>query len=100
MVTSSQGIQANFLRGTAVVLIGLWFVMEISHDEWLRLTCNVVICMGRGRKNRKYFINTRESSTTSLLPAVNVQGGVSGMQKVGRDAFLDCNCSVWSSKDS
>lgn len=59
MVTSSQGIQANFLRGTAVVLIGLRFVMEISHDEWLRLTCNVVICMGRGRKNRNYFINTR-----------------------------------------
>lgn len=50
MVTSSQGIQADFLRGTAVMLIGLWFVMEISHDEWLRLTCNVVICMGGGEK--------------------------------------------------
>lgn len=80
MVTSSQGIQANFLRGTAVVLVGLWFVVEISHDEWLRLTGDVVICVGRVRKKRKYFINSRESSSTRLLPAVGVQGGVSGTQ--------------------
>lgn len=99
MVTSSQGIQADFLRGTAVVLIGLWFVMEISHDEWLRLACNVVICVRRGRKNRKYFINTREGSATSLLPAVDVQGGVLGAQKVGRDAFPDCTLSACSSED-
>lgn len=99
MVTSSQGIQANFLRGTAVVLIGLWFMMEISHDEWLRLARNVVICVGRGRKKRKYFINTRERLTTNLMPAVDVQGGVSGSQKVKRDAFSDCTLSVCSSED-
>lgn len=87
MVTSSQGIQANFLRGAAVVFIGLWLVMEISHDEGLGLACNVVICIARGRKNRRCFINTRESSTTSLLPAVDVQRGVLGMKKVEREAF-------------
>lgn len=73
--------------------------MEISHNERLRLACNVVICVGRGRKNTKYFINTRERSTTSLLPAVDVQGGVSGTQKVKRDTFPDCALSVCSSED-
>lgn len=58
------------------MLIGLWFMVEIGHDEWLRLTCNVAICMERERKNKKYFINTRESSTKRLLPAVDAQGGV------------------------
>jgi len=99
VVTSSQGIQANFLRGTAVVLVGLRLVMQISHDERLRLACNVVICVGRGRKIRKYFMNTRESSTTSLLPAVDAQGGVSGTQKVRRDAFPECTLSACSSED-
>lgn len=77
MVISRQGLQADFLRGSAVVLVGLWFVVEIGHDERLRLARDVMICTGRERKNRKYFINTRESSTMRLLPAVDARGGVS-----------------------
>lgn len=81
------------------MLVGLWLVVEISHDEWLGLTGDVVICVGRGRKNRRYFINSRESSSTRLLPAVAVQGGVSGMQKDGRDVFPDHALSVCSSEE-
>lgn len=55
------------------MLIGLWFMVEIGHDERLRLTCNVAICMERERKNKKYFINSQESSITCLLPAGDAQ---------------------------